>query len=589
MPFGSERPIVRVEPASMHTIDTTNVVNLFMLWSVFSKCSTTMEDGKRLENFSWRLWNRETFCCAPDQKPNFKERWSLNRSLPSSSSSSKRLHGPSSLNQSRSSEEAPELSSSVESLDSDAPAQTPQALSSPIRPELRRLDSSESRSRGFEKHITPVDLEKIVTSIKEKKELEPLSPLPLPRSCSIATMQKPAVKPSQPSRQTMQSIAESTTQRDQMPSNLPPDSSTSTVATEAYTDGSNLSPPVPSDSSSTTEMTDHSVTIGFSPGQAVSSYRSGTQALPKTILKNTDNYKAEGEQFKKKPGFIIGASSDEGGESSLETHMSLANRSSLAEGLKRPTFNRKQTSFRDEIVTRAIYNQNKNNSDSALESDDEDEESMSESAIEDDEDENDWEDSDMESGPSSLEEKNMFKRVDSRPNLTSRRSLLTTLMHEGDRAAALQQAATRQPHGLRRSRTSSPNGPSIATSPKAEPSVQFHDPQQEPDIPRSQSRPIIITTSNTHQPALSPRTTRRNMLSTELTESLRKHLLWERQQKNATSSAVLKRRHTSNDVKNLRNYPGESHHMVTLKETKPTNSFNAYFDNGLQEYHERGW
>jgi hypothetical protein len=36
--------------------------------------------------------------------------------------------------------------------------------------------------------------------------------------------------------------------------------------------------------------------------------------------------------------------------------------------------------------------------------------------------------------------------------------------------------------------------------------------------------------------AHSPRTTRRNMLATELTESLRRHLLWERQQKSATAS-----------------------------------------------------
>ncbi|KAF4469736.1 hypothetical protein FALBO_3357, partial [Fusarium albosuccineum] len=44
-------------------------------------------------------------------------------------------------------------------------------------------------------------------------------------------------------------------------------------------------------------------------------------------------------------------------------------------------------------------------------------------------------------------------------------------------------------------------------------------------------------------------------LATELTESLRRHLLWERQQKSSTANAVLKRRHTSHDVANLKQYP----------------------------------
>ncbi len=60
-------------------------------------------------------------------------------------------------------------------------------------------------------------------------------------------------------------------------------------------------------------------------------------------------------------------------------------------------------------------------------------------------------------------------------------------------------------------------------------------------------------------PPCPPRTTRRNMLSTELTESLRRHLLWERSQKSSTANAVLKRRHTSHDVANLRQYPERVH------------------------------
>ena len=85
--------------------------------------------------------------------------------------------------------------------------------------------------------------------------------------------------------------------------------------------------------------------------------------------------------------------------------------------------------------------------------------------------------------------------------------------------------------------------------------------------------------------ALSPRTTRRNMLQSELTESLRKHLLWERQHKNSTQTA-LKRRHTSHDIKNLKQHP-EVPHMSTNENGNQFN--NDYFHAGLGEYHSKGW
>ncbi|KAF9632897.1 hypothetical protein BFW01_g3760 [Lasiodiplodia theobromae] len=163
-------------------------------------------------------------------------------------------------------------------------------------------------------------------------------------------------------------------------------------------------------------------------------------------------------------------------------------------------------------------------------------EEVFESAIEDD-GESEWEDSDDESnGPSSVNDKVSFQRVDSKPSLTSRRSLLTTLMYEGDRAQALQDAASRSTPALRRSRAASPKRPSVTASPSTH-----------AEIPRS--KPIIMTTSKTHAPpALSPRSTRRNMLTTELTESLRRQLLWERQPKTPANKAAFKRKYGSPDA-----------------------------------------
>lgn len=516
-----------------------------------------MEDGKRLENMSWRLWNRETFCVRPESTSVLPSKWAF------------------AARRAESSSPVPVLSSSVESASSsDGFASSTKAHSRKCssRPEARRHESTESRSTTRSKHITPIDLEKIVISIKEKKDLEPLSPLPLP--LVVPEEQEPQKQLTVPSR------VEDTTPRPTTPSTqrAVPESSASTLATAPESEASPMSPPVGSDSSHSTELSAHSVVRGFSLGRVSSSYRSTTQmAPPQPILKNTISSQRLDAPKKKGPMFTLGSESDEGAGSSFDSHMQQRSpqiQSSLTEGLRKPAIpERKRAQF---SLGPSAARSDEDASSSAIEDTDE-------SAVEDDDDEWCSEDEDDESANGS--DQINFPRVDSRANLSSRRSLITTALTERDRATQLKNLASRSTPALRRSRTSSPNGPSLASSPRENEGLDVRGMK----IP---SRPVIMTTSNTHgQPATSPRTTRRNMLSTELTESLRKHLLWERQQKNATSNA-LKRRHTSNDVKNLKTYPEPSGALATIKETSrntANNSWNAYFDQGLQEYHVKGW
>jgi hypothetical protein len=68
------------------------------------------------------------------------------------------------------------------------------------------------------------------------------------------------------------------------------------------------------------------------------------------------------------------------------------------------------------------------------------EDDIDKSAIDEDDDSSVWEDSIEESGNASLGE-DLFKRVDSRPNLTSRRSLITTTLHQSDKANAVANTA----------------------------------------------------------------------------------------------------------------------------------------------------
>jgi hypothetical protein len=518
-----------------------------------------MEDGKRYENMAWRLWSRETFCCIPDTA---SPQWSFEQQLPA---------------------EMPELSSSVASDDSnliDSAITSSRSDSTASRPDLRRHDSATSNARG--RHMTPIGLEKVVNSIQEKKFLEPLSPLPPKLAAPVAEQRKPA---------------EVCTPRPASPPTTArriPESSSSTVATAQGSEP--MSPPVGSEASTNTDLSHHSVVRGFERGHISTSVRSSTSLNPTPILKTSSSFLAraqppKGDLAKKRqPVFMLGASSDEDAASSLEAY-SLRNRSSLTENLRKPPM-QKTTSFKNEVSTRT-YQDMTSESEGAIESDSEDD--VDESAIE--EEDSDWEDDDNEeeSTMASPKEDGMFHRVESKSNLQSHRSLLTTALHEGDRARALQNEASRSTSAIRRSRTTTPNGPSIGNSPQ-EDGLMMRPSKQKP-------KPIIMTTSNVHPPAMSPRTTRRLMLTQELTSSLRQNLLWERQQKNTTTNAVAKRQQSAISLPALRraattsNLPGmsaETQHATSsttpFMDDARFNSLNQdVYSAGLDPYHSQGW
>lgn len=276
--------------------------------------------------------------------------------------------------------------------------------------------------------------------------------------------------------------------------------------------------------------------------------------------------------------FMLGGSSEDDDGSFEDRRQSQLKQNLNAPDQKRPQSTRKTLSFRDEIESRNMANRSHEDEEVFESSDEEEEEEddLGESAIDsdeddDDDDEGDWEDDASESNDNTVNAP-LFQRVDSKPNLVSRRSLLTTLMSEGDRAAAFQNMASRSTPALRRSRTSK-----VSSSPEDEAVIDPSKAVLGPEMTRS--KPIIMTTSNGHhQMALSPRTTRRNMLASEMTESLRKHVLWERQQKKATANAVLKRRHTAHNLVNLQQWPGQGNGQT---------SWN--FGNGPGGYHEVGW
>ena len=413
-------------------------------------------------------------------------------------------------------------------------------------------------------------------SIQEKQDpVEPLSPTIIDAVPAILPSTDITPRPKSPSVHVPLRSSDSS-------SSTAPLSSPGSDRSAAQTVGSDTSAEI---------MTSHSIVRGFSPNQVSSSYRSHTHLAPAPVPgKSVSHTKTDKPD---KGIFMLGGSSGED-ESSFEEHMPPPpKRSSLSAGLKRPVGGKKQTSFRDEIESRLINNKSHEDEevfvsddedDSAIDDESEEEEEEEEEDDDDDDDDDDdedWEDDGSESPENTVNDKPLFQRVDSKPSLVSRRSLLTSLMHQGERQSAFANMAQAQ-SALRKSKT----------QPRMDPSIRMSEPTDSSlttvGAYMKRSKPMYMNTPNTQTMpiAFSPRTTRRHMLATEMTESLRKAVLFERQQKKATANAILKRRHTAHDLASIKDLAGTEGEDGS----KENHSWNDdYCSGGIGDYYQSGW
>jgi hypothetical protein len=537
------------------------------MWTVFSRCANSVEQGRRLENLSWRLWQRETFVVDSERK-NVNSAQSLPQDIPGA-------HLP----------DLPQLSGSVDSLvDEEVVDFTSMSAPLEIRPRIRRQDSCTSRRA----HISSDDFEKMIVSIVKDKG--PLSAPPqIPTMLAVEKQSIPAPPAFERSGSTTtesQSPAKSITSEASEASPVPsPQTPSRTTVVRGF---SPSQVPVPRTIPSASHFTapDAIPEPKSSPApKPVQSKKPAVFALGASCSSSEQDQSLDNRKpiipIVKKPMFQIGGSSEE--EGSLKSALASSRPGSLLSPQK------KVASFSNHVMTRTIEDEAAVDSDTDY---------IDESAIDDDEDSSDWEDSVEDSGKSSMDDK-FFQRVDSKANLTSRRSLITLMFaqneRQNERARALGNHASQSTSALPRSRMA-PNGPSLGASPNDSDEAPLmmkgmRHPTLKPihEIPRSNAQPIVGHAQHIQgQAALSPRTTRRNMLATELTESLRRHLLWERQQKSSTANAVLKRRHTSHDVANLRQYPEKS--CIKTSEDGNASSWNQYFNKEASNgYHSKGW
>lgn len=565
MPYRLDTHVLTVDANVIHKVDTANPANLFSMWTVFSRCADSVEQGRRLENLSWRLWQREQLLEQGDRP--ISATAPANHTLPQMIPADPRLP------------ELPQLSGSVDSFQEDEEAVEFTSVSAPleIRPRIRRLDSSTSSRSRRDRHISSDDFEKMIVSIVKDKA--PLS-APTQSTIIVAAAPKALPQPASPAATATSEApaAESTTfeaQEVPRPCSTLPKPATNVVrgftpcTTATILSNPQVTIPVPDSSPAPMTAQSKKQPAKFALGVSCSSVEQDEKA---------DGQKAAVPIIKKPMFQIGGSSSDEG---SLKSAF-LSPR--IAAGLVAP---KKHTSFSNHVDTHII-----GASDVAV---DTDTEYVDESAIDDDDDDSsDWEDSMEDSGKSSVDDK-FFQRVPSKVNLTSRPSLITLMLAQDERAKTLGNQASQSASAIARPRAG-PAAPSLAVSPNDsdEGPLMMKGGALPPstlksisEIPRSSAQPIAVTRTPA-QAALSPRTTRRNMLATELTESLRRHLLWERSQKSSTVNAVLKRRHTSHDVANLRQFPEKA--CIKKDEDEDGNSWNKYLSKeALNGYHSKGW
>ncbi|RCI15823.1 hypothetical protein L249_2775 [Ophiocordyceps polyrhachis-furcata BCC 54312] len=548
MPYRLDTHVLTVDANVIHKVDTANPANLSSMWTVFSRCADSVEQGRRLENLSWRLWQRELLLEQGD-KP-ISATAPVSHTLPRIIPVDSRLA------------DLPQLSGSVESVQDDEAVEFT-SVSAPleIRPRIRRLDSSTSSRSRRDRRISSDDFEKMVVSIVKDK-----APLSAPtRSSTVLTAPH-------------KNLAQPASPRPSAPMvDASPSKDSSKPATNVVRGFTPCKPSVLASLPSVPQVTIPGTTSSPAPKAVQLKKQPAKFALGASCSPVEQEQKAGDQKLAamRKPIFHIGGSSSE--EGSLKSAF-LSPR--IAAGLGAP---KKQTSFSNQVDTHTI-----GASDAAV---DTDTEYVDESAIDDDDDDSsDWEDSMEDSGKSSVDDK-FFQRVPSKVNLTSRPSLITLMLAQNERAKTLGNQASQSTSAISRSRA----GPSLGGSPNDsdEGPLMMKGGARQPthlkpisEVPRSGPQPIAVNRVPA-QAALSPRTTRRNMLATELTESLRRHLLWERQQKSSTANAVLKRRHTSHDVANLRQFPERP---CMKNEDEDGTSWNKYLTKeALNGYHSKGW
>jgi len=521
-------PLLSLATSCLNGLETVDADNLSCMWTsnfpvfymvsnplVFTKCAQHLENGRRLENISWRLWYQEAhFFDDPSQKKpspvSFDQKSTTLLPSPSVAASDRSESVDPASTQGHVVDH--DITSAVSDTESHANAQ----------PSFTRRESSSRRPSV--KHFSTDSFKSLIESLEPPTaELEKWK-------AQKATNRRDSDHSVEATKQVQP--VEIPVAAPAVPTDIP--QPRSRLMSESH---GSASPVSSSMSARSLQRVSSSIVRGFTPENPSISRR-----LPPPEPEKSEHAPAPENQ--KRPKFFIASSlSDSEDEYTVVPNTSIvitkpATKSSLSPpAMKRAASNgsAKKTHF-DEVVDTKILPEPPTDA-----SEDEDEDS----AVMSDDEDDDWEDSQSDIENAATEpgfDEHLFdKREDTHP--TSGPSILSNLFKSKSDYNLSSQAYR---HNNNFARTHAP-----PTPPTPRP--------LQPISPQPERSGLRIPQLNTglDATASSPRTLRKRMLATELSESLRRNLLWERQHRSVANNtaAALKRRHTSNDLARLKDFP----------------------------------
>lgn len=601
-------PVLSLAAGAIAKVDNVDCDKLSMLWNVFTKCAENLENGRRLENLSWRLWYRE---CQIDEREKLEAHQRLRRRASEGNDAS-----------------PPALCSSIDTI------QDGETTHEPVGREAARRESDCAPTTR--KHLTPHQFRELVTQFgkdtmtptqwtqvkqraldrKRQQQLDDASTVTTSnadrRKMSAISAAPRALSHSQHQIRAQSPLSVSNVQMRR--TEQPPRRSATTDSARRVSAGPGVrrqdSLVLDCTSAGATEglRRASSVVHGFNPGCSLVTH-SPIQRPTVHSAKHTDRHifflqsspSESDDESEREPSVVsLGVAKrsattfDAVGKENIEhtTDQSLKSRSATfkevvdqgsgyesspfdsddetdIEGAPAPTPSCLVRSPRRESVFASSVEE-----ESAIISDSEDEaddDFADEDAAEDDE----WASVASDSRTQSIAGTS-FDEVESRrvkrPKMSNRTSLLSTMLTDGC-VRTLTNAQSKSSPAIAQSRPPSPSS--------VRPSVAPRD---------LQSEPLGCAVPTQIRGAISPRSTRRNMMARELSESLRRHLLWERKQKPAATAsqapgeAALQRRHTVYDLSRLKDYP-------ELKSELKAGGDEGNLPSMDQEYgyHQVGW
>lgn len=690
-------PLLSLALENINRFDTIDADNLSSMWNVFSKCKEKLENGRRLENMSWRLWYREAHLINNDEifAPNTKA--SVQRDLTSVQNGELLKTDTcgvktetSFMNSKTQAREAlldvPPLSSSVETHQSETShpelnsrvSEDKKGTNSPFIAEHSEVglhDDKESSvdsdkfnrsdSNSDDSSVTPRQSLNLVSNNRKKPHM-----MSTKHFTEMVEAFRPISKEACEWRQDNGELQSNTRQRQektglQFCSSMPDSSSTATSTMPSHSTtpqtfsraNSFHSTPTPKPSDlkmtyqnpsqddesdiSSKPLRSRSFVRGFTPTLIVdpNATETETESDGEEISKENDviaNSESSLEnltedQQRKAMFFLEGSPSDSedsgfisqntilnantksllerrssskhsfsdftSARSLIQKQQTDSKESSLSSSMRRSSSGKKKvskkTSFRESVEDIATFEA----PDYASDADSENTTTIrninyamdinSSAILESDDNDDDWNSVTSESASNSLIMGGGGGGVFDSNNLFAKRSESVLPMQSSRRASGILTSRPSLLSTLLNGRmANSRSSPSIALKHSSLAKMQLTKSMTLP-IKNGQNNsqtPIIVNKEMKPANQQSPHTTRRNMLAAELSESLRRNLMWEKQQKTFVNNNALRRRHTTMDMNTLAN----NQYGIDKKESNDReDELNMLYSES--EYNVAGW